>query len=223
MNLFRRFFIVLLIVGTPVAHAQKPPAKVSLKPIETTACKILEDPSTYNDKLVRVRGAVHVSFEYSILEGPGCPKVIWFSLADGGALPGLGAIVIGKGIPGSTDSNGTRRPPQSIHLVRDASYDQLVGYLQASAKGESCLEGPPPSSAPPDCRTYRVTATFTGRIDSVSKEVHAAHAKRSSHDPVDGKGFGHMGMFDAQLVVQSVEDVTVADPSAPVTAQPTHP
>jgi hypothetical protein len=26
-------------------------------------------------------------------------------------------------------------------------------------------------------------------------------------DQIDGKGFGHMGMFDAQIVVQSVENV----------------
>ena len=34
-----------------------------------------------------------------------------------------------------------------------------------------------------------------------------AHRKRSSRDQIDGKGFGHMGMFDAQIVVQSVENV----------------
>ncbi|PYU28542.1 MAG: hypothetical protein DMG32_02325 [Acidobacteria bacterium] len=61
--------------------------------------------------------------------------------------------------------------------------------------------------------TYRVTATFIGRIDGVSKEIHAAHVKRSSRNPVDGKGFGHMGMFDAQIVVQSVEKVVAADES----------
>src|SRR4029077_2253637 len=43
--------------------------------------------------------------------------------------------------------------------------------------------------------TYRVSAVFTGRIDSVFREVHAAHAKRTSRDQVDGKGFGHMGML----------------------------
>jgi hypothetical protein len=64
---------------------------------------------------------------------------------------------------------------------------------------------------PPDCDVDRVTATFTGRIDGVSKEIHAAHLKRSSFDHPDFKGFGQMGMFDAQFVLQSVENVLAVD------------
>jgi hypothetical protein len=86
-------------------------------------------------------------------------------------------------------------------------------FWKLSAKGESCLEGPRPLESPPDCRTYRVTATFTGRIDGVSREIHEAHQNRSSRHQVDGKGFGHMGMFEAQLVVQSVENVVAVDTS----------
>lgn len=79
-------------------------------------------------------------------------------------------------------------------------------YLALSAKGKACADGPP-LAFPPDCTTYRVAATFTGRVDGVSKQVHEAHRKRSSGDQIDGKGFGHMGMFDAQIVVQSIENV----------------
>jgi hypothetical protein len=85
--------------------------------------------------------------------------------------------------------------------------------LEISAKGESCADVPRPTF-PPDCHAYRVTATFIGRIDAVSTEVRAAHLRRSSRDPVDGKGFGHMGMFDAQLVVQSIDDVVAVDAAA---------
>jgi hypothetical protein len=51
---------------------------------------------------------------------------------------------------------------------------------------------------------YRVAATFTGRIDAVSEDVHAFHLKRTDTDRADFLGFGQMGLFDAQLVVQSV-------------------
>jgi hypothetical protein len=56
-------------------------------------------------------------------------------------------------------------------------------------------------NAPLDCSVDRVTATFTGRIDSVSKELHAAHLKQSPNEKHGFKGFGQMGLFDAQLVV----------------------
>src|SRR5215467_1649806 len=93
-----------------------------------------------------------------------------------------------------------------VHLIRYANYRQLMHWLALSAKGKACADGPP-LAFPPDCTTYRVAATFTGRIDGVSNQVHEAHRKRSSVDQIDGKGFGHMGMFDEQIVVQSVENV----------------
>jgi hypothetical protein len=68
---------------------------------------------------------------------------------------------------------------------------------------------PPPDL--PDCTTYKVAATFIGRIDGVSKAIHAAHLKRSSQDTPDGKGFGHMALFDAQIVVQSVAKVVAVE------------
>ncbi len=52
---------------------------------------------------------------------------------------------------------------------------------------------------------HQVTATFVGRIDGVTPEIHAAHLKRSPMDRADFLGFGQMGLFDAQLVVQSVK------------------
>ena len=58
---------------------------------------------------------------------------------------------------------------------------------------------------------HRVTATFVGRIDAVSPEIHAAHLKRSPTDRPDYKGFGQMGLFDAQLVVQFVENDAIMD------------
>ena len=99
-----------------------------------------------------------------------------------------------------------------VHLIRDANYRELMHYLAISAKGEACADGPPPP-LPPDCTTYRVIATFTGRVDGVSEQVHEAHRKRSSGDQIDGKGFGHMDRFDAQIVVQSVENVIAVDES----------
>jgi hypothetical protein len=46
-----------------------------------------------------------------------------------------------------------------------------------------------------------------GPLDGISKKVQEARRKRPNREGTDGEGFGHMGMFDAQIVVQSVENV----------------
>lgn len=214
MKTSRLILGLLSILATPFAWGQQATGKRPQTPIETTVCKIANEPSTYNNKLVKVRGYVSANFEYSILmDETTCPdNGIWFVFADGSAPPKLAATVTGKGIPGSRDSRGRATPPIPVRLLGDSNLEELERYWAISAKGEACADGPPPSF-PPDCTTYRVTATFTGRVDGVSKEVHAAHLKRSSQDPVDGKGFGLMGMFDAQIVVQSVEKVVAVDES----------
>jgi hypothetical protein len=208
-------FGFLPILTIPLAVRQQTPSKrPPPTPVETSMCKILDDPSSYNNKLVKIRGYVQASFEYSVLLDEACPdRGIWFALADGSGPPELLASVTGKGTPGSRDSKGRVGPPVSVRLTRDSNLEKLQHYWALSAKGEACANAPV-STQPPDCTTYRVTATFIGRVDGVSKEVHAARLKRSSSEGTDWKGFGHMGLFDAQIVVQSVDNVVAEDASA---------
>jgi hypothetical protein len=204
---------LLSILIVPAARGQQVKSKQPPTTVETSVCRIVDDPSAYNNKLVKVRGFVRASFEYSVLLDATCPDDgIWFAFADGSGPPELVATVTGKGTPGSRDSNGRVMLPVPLRLVRDRNLEELEHDWAISAKGEACADGPLPVS-PPDCTTYRVTATFIGRIDGVSKQIHVAHVKRSSRDPVDGKGFGHMGIFDAQIVVQFVEKVVAEDES----------
>jgi hypothetical protein len=193
-----------------MAHGQGDSRNAEPKPIETTVCKIMENPSAFNNKLVRVRGYVSVSFEYSMLNAEGCTEVLWFAIADGSGPPGLVATVNGSGSPGGKTSKGAPVKPIPVKLVRDANYEKFEHYMMVKAEEKPCLDllSEP---TPPDCDVDRVTATFIGRIDSVSKEIHTAHLKRSSFEHPDFKGFGQMGMFDAQFVLQSVEDVVAAD------------
>jgi hypothetical protein len=195
------------------ALGQKVPEKPSQAPMVTTVCKFADNPGSYNNKLVEVRGYLRTSSEYSLLLDEHCSeKMIWFSLADSAALPGLEATVSGRGKPGGKNAQGQPAPLIPMRLVRDSSFEQLHHYLDISAKAEACANGPPPAF-PPDCTVCRVTATFTGRVDGVSKAIHEAHLKRSNSDGVDGKGFGHTGMFDAQIVVRSVANVSAVDES----------
>lgn len=197
---------MFLVLEQSSTHGQKHPTTKQQQPLETAVCQVLENPSAYNNKLVRVRGTLDIGAEYSLLVDQGCSGGIWFALQGNSAPPQLVATVGGRGTPGGKDPDAKRTPPLPVHLVKDSNYRELIQYLETSAKGEACLDEPTTVSVP-DCTTYRITATFTGRIDSVSKETHEAHAKRTSRDSPDFKGFGHMGMFDAQLVVQTVENV----------------
>jgi hypothetical protein len=205
---------LLSIALTPLARGQQATGKQPLTPTETTVCRIATEPFAYNNRLVKVRGYVRTNFEYSILlDEAACPdNGVWFVFADGSSPPELAATVSGRGTPGGRNSKGRVTAPIAVQLVQDSNLEELQHYWGISAKGEACADGPPPPF-PPDCTTYRVVATFIGRIDGVSREVHAAHLKRSSQGPVDGKGFGLMGMFDAQIVVQSVEKVVAIDES----------
>lgn len=131
-------------------------------------------------------------------------------MGDGSAPPGLVATVNGNGKPGGKNSKGAPVKPIPVELVRDANYEKFEHYMAVKAEDKPCwdlLSEP----TPPDCDVHQVTATFIGRIDSVSKEIHASHLERSSFDHPDFKGFGQMGMFDAQFILQSVEDVRVVD------------
>jgi hypothetical protein len=205
--------LVLPILGVSMASGQEAANKRAQTLIETTVCKIAEDPTALNNKIVKVRGYVHGNFEYSILADEHCPDSgIWFAFAGGSGPPWLAITTNGRGTPGGKDSKGRAMPPVPVRLIRDSNFEELIHYWEISAKGEVCTDRPPPP-VPPDCTTYRVTATFVGRVDGVSKEVHLVHLKRSSQDPVDGKGFGQMGIFDAQIVVQSVEKVIAEDES----------
>jgi hypothetical protein len=207
MKTLHSSFLLILGFAVPLAYGQKNTNKLQPEPLETTVCKVLGDPSAYNNRLVKVRGWVSASSEYSLLVDEHCDAdPMWLAFADGSAPPQIEAIVNGTGTAGGRDLKGRQIPPISVHLVRDANYMQLMHYLTLSAKGKACADEPP-LAFPPDCTTYRVAATFTGRIDGVSNQVHEAHRKRSSTVQIDGKGFGHMGMFDAQIVVQSVENV----------------
>ena len=189
------------------------PKKLSKEPVDSTVCEILRQPFVYNNKLVRVRGYLEVNFEYSLLINENCSdEGIWFVFADGSGPPGLQITVKGHGIPGSKNSKGRLSPPIPVRLVKDANFEELERFLETSAKAESYTDEPP-RSALPNCTAYRVTATFTGRIDSVSRKIHEARLKQSSSQAVDGKGFGHMGLFEAELVAQSVENVVAVDKS----------
>ncbi len=169
------------------------------RPIATSVCAILENPSAFNNKLVRIRGHVSGNFEYSMLSGNGCSDSIWFDYPSDGP-PGLVAYVPGGAVPGAEDAEGRRIQPIPVTLVRDANFDRFQRLMRARAEADERSY----RRNPKEHASFQVTATFVGRIDGVSPEIRAFHRKRSAMDRADFLGFGQMGLFDAQFIMQSV-------------------
>jgi hypothetical protein len=177
------------------------------KPVETSICEIAKNPWAFNNKMVRVRGHIWNNFEYSEISGEGCDS-LWFTYGDGFGPPGLAAYVAGGATPGVENEEGDRIAPIAVRLNRDSNFQKFERLMVARAKAEARLERLHPGQYDV---FYEVIATFVGRIDGVTPEIRAAHLKRSPMDRADYLGFGQMGLFDAQLVVQSVEgDATLS-------------
>jgi hypothetical protein len=192
-------FLCLSATSFPIV-GQSPSRKPidSKMPIEASVCQVVANPGKFDNKLARISGYLVISFEYSVLASDNCDDGIWFVLGGHEPVPGL---VITVNPPKSPKDSGRNKARLPITLAEDSSYKELIAWLARSAKGEACLDRTPEPNEIPDCRTYRVSATFTGRIDG----------SRSN----DATGFGHMGMFKAQLVVQRVENVQAVDRANP--------
>jgi hypothetical protein len=169
--------------------------KVAQKePMDTTVCAIVEDPAAFNNTMVRVKGHVNNGMEYSLLYGDGCDVPIWFAYGPHAEVPNMD-YVAGSGVPGFKDVRGNRVPPIPVKLVRDSNFygfEVLMNARSEHSEGDWFF-------------SQWVTATFIGRVDAVSAEIHAAHEKRKGIASADNGGFGHLGIFDAEFVMQSVE------------------
>lgn len=157
--------------------------------VNTTICAILANPPAFNNRMVRIRGSFVGNFEYSELSDPACRGALW--LRYGGST--LVASVQPTNVLGSEDSEGKRILPVPVVLIRDSKFERFNALVRMNTGRYG------PSS------DQRVTATFIGRIDAVSKEVYDYLQKQ----PVERRimlGFGQMGSFEAQFTLKSVED-----------------
>jgi len=202
----------LLACITPVNEEESKLA-AQQKPVETTVCAILEHPSVFNNRMVRIRGYASGNFEYSELSADGCTGSLWFAYGNGGGPPDLVATVSGRARPGSEDAEGRLILPVPVKLVQDSNFQQFQKLMIARANADER------NFKKEDAETwtfYRVAATFTGRIDAVSDDVHAFHLKRKATDRADFLGFGQMGLFDAQFIMQTVERDSVLEAFPPI-------
>lgn len=182
------------------------------KPIDTTVCAILQNPFAFNNRLVRIRGQVSGNFEYSLLDGDGCSGSIWFEYGSDGVPPGLVAHISGEAMPGVENSEGIWIRAVPVTLRRDSNFNRFQRLMKARVSADALSE----KSSPDKAIFHHVSATFIGRIDGVSPAIHEFHLKRSPLDRADFLGFGQMGLFDAELVLQSVENDAALDLDSPI-------
>jgi hypothetical protein len=201
----------MLACITPV-NDQESALAAQQKPTETTVCAILENPAVFNNKIVRVRGYVSGTFEYSAMGADGCRGSIWFAYGNGEGPPGLVAHVSGGAWPGAEDAEGRLILPAPVILVKDSSLRRFQKLMEARVEADARSEKQDPNN----CVLHRVAATFTGRIDGVSDGIHAFHLKRKPMDRADFLGFGQMGLFDAQFVLHSVANDAVLEAFPPI-------
>lgn len=189
---------------TPVDEAVS--AAKQLKPVDTTICAITANPAAFNNRLVRVKGSYSGNFEYAMLSQDGCPS-IWFEYASAeDSPPGLAIYVPGAAMPGAEDEKGWRISPLTVSLVRDDNFRRFQKLMKQRVEVQERAK-----KRRGEFVSYRVTATFIGRIDGVPQQIHEFHKRRSDRDRADFLGFGQMGLFDAQLIMQSVEGDAVLE------------
>jgi hypothetical protein len=186
----KRFFpIALLSVFSCGLHAQA---------VDATVCDVLQNPASFNGKIVRIKGTVAASLDRFAIEGTGCNQRvndIWLSYPDG-AKAKSGPVAIVELLPAHNYAaalDATQHTPVTLDKSKD--FKEFDSLLSAQFKENSmCLA----------CSKNKVTATLVGRIDSVGG---AGWTRDKDGKVVSWSGFGNLNAYAARMVLQSVSDV----------------
>jgi len=168
--------------------------------VDATVCQILDNPQSFNGKIVRIKGAVAATFDQFVVKGADCGinvnKNIWLAYPEGLKAKAGPAVQLhvqpAHNFAG--DVPAVERTPVTLDK-NSKDFKQFDSLLATPyKKGGMCL----------GCNRYEVTATLVGRLDAVKD----AKLTRDKSGKITGfGGFGHMNAYPARLVLQSVSDV----------------
>jgi hypothetical protein len=151
------------------------------EPIETTVCKLVQDPTAFSGKIVRIRAQVSTGFEVAVIlaecDHRGAAIALYY--------PDL-----------VRDSD---RPDFS--LLKDENFKQFEQVLSRFAWGPQIG----PSSKLPEGRVF---ATLVGRFDGPDKLTVTDSSGKTVVRR--GYGFTPSALYQTRLILRSVSDVTIS-------------
>lgn len=184
--------LVLVCLATATVYAET---------VDTTVCDVLANPSSFDGKIVRIKGTVIAGFDEFAIKDSSCGKpvnAIWLSYPEhtkGKAGPAaVIQLQLAKNSPGQAAAGSTT----AVTLDKNKDFKQFDSLLSSQYKGGGCL----------GCIKHTVTATLTGRIDGVKE---TSIKKDTNGKFVAVEGFGNLNLYPARLVLQSVSDVSSKD------------
>ncbi|MGA3011300.1 MAG: hypothetical protein ABSD72_13665 [Terracidiphilus sp.] len=168
--------------------------------VDTTVCNILDNPQSFNGKIVRIKGTVYAGFDQFVVKGTDCGinvnKNIWLSYPEGIKAKAGPAVMVHLQPARNFAGDVPAAQRTAVELDKNNKDFKQFDSLLATPykKGGMCL----------GCNRYEVTATLVGRLDAVAN---AAVPYDKAGKIAGFGGFGHMNAYSARLVLQAVSDV----------------
>ena len=189
----RRLFELILFacVATCGLYAQA---------IDTTACAVLKNPASFDEKTVRIKGTVVAGFDQFVVYDGDCGEEvngIWLAYPPGAKAKSGPATIVELEPAHNFAGKVAPEARPAVPLTRDKEFKQFDMLLSQrhDQNGGVCL----------GCPRYRVQATLVGRLDAVA----TAGVQRDASGKIVGlDGFGNLNDYPARLILESVADVT---------------
>jgi hypothetical protein len=166
--------------------------------VDAKVCDVINHPKQFDGKTVRLKGIVQVDFDSFIMRGDTCSSSLWLSYPAGTkAKSGPAAVLTLQLAANSTGTPGTARPAVTLEKSQDFMMFDLLLSTRPKTSG-MCL----------GCVKSDVMATLVGRVDG-TENPGLVRDKEGNILSLDG--FGNMNQYAAQLVIESVSDVTAKE------------
>jgi len=173
-------------------------AAAKAQAVDASVCDVVNHPTKFDGKTVRVKGLVQVDFDSFIMRGDTCTSSLWLSYPAGTkAKSGPAAVLTLQLAANSTGTPGTARPAVTLEKNQDFLNFDLLLSTRPKTNG-MCL----------GCVKSDVMATLVGRVDG-TENAGLARDKDGKITSLDG--FGNMNQYSARLVIESVSDVTAKE------------
>ncbi len=166
--------------------------------VDAAFCDILAHPTSFDGKIVRIKGTVIAGFDEFAVKGLKCGQpvnAIWLAYPEGTKAKAgpvaFAQLQLARNNPVPV-APSSRAP---VKLEKNKDFKQFDSPLSTSYKGGGMCLG---------CVRYTVTATLVGRLDGSNE---AGVVRDSTGKFVGANGFGNLNHYRARLVLQSVSDV----------------